>query len=71
MFYCIFRTGAFLIPYFISLVLCGVPIFFMEISLGQQLQTGGISVWEIYPILKGNYSLYHTGTIAIKHPLIC
>eukprot|EP00057_Strongylocentrotus_purpuratus_P031291 XP_784181.2 PREDICTED: sodium- and chloride-dependent GABA transporter 1 [Strongylocentrotus purpuratus] len=45
--------GAFLIPYFISLVLCGVPIFFMEISLGQQLQTGGISVWEIYPILKG------------------
>ncbi|XP_071491346.1 sodium- and chloride-dependent GABA transporter 1-like [Diadema antillarum] len=45
--------GAFLIPYFISLVLCGVPIFFMEVCLGQQLQTGGISVWEIYPVLKG------------------
>lgn len=45
--------GAFLIPYFISLFLCGVPIFFMEVSLGQLLQTGGISVWDIFPVLKG------------------
>ncbi|XP_022101073.1 sodium- and chloride-dependent GABA transporter 1-like [Acanthaster planci] len=45
--------GAFLIPYFVSLVACGVPIFLMEVSLGQALQTGGISVWEIFPAIKG------------------
>ncbi|XP_038066386.1 sodium- and chloride-dependent GABA transporter 1-like [Patiria miniata] len=45
--------GAFLIPYFISLVACGVPIFLMEVTLGQMLQTGGISVWEIFPAIKG------------------
>ena len=36
--------------------MCGVPIFFMEVSLGQILQTGGISVWDIFPVLKGWYS---------------
>ncbi|XP_072181873.1 sodium- and chloride-dependent GABA transporter 2-like [Diadema setosum] len=53
--YLVFKNGggAFLIPYFISLFLCGVPVFFLEISIGQMLQVGGISVWEIYPVLKG------------------
>ncbi|XP_071808909.1 sodium- and chloride-dependent GABA transporter 1-like [Asterias amurensis] len=45
--------GAFLIPYFISLVMCGVPIFLMEVSLGQMLQTGGISTWDLFPAIKG------------------
>ncbi|XP_071808873.1 sodium- and chloride-dependent GABA transporter 1-like [Asterias amurensis] len=45
--------GAFLVPYFISLVACGVPMFFMEVSLGQLMQTGGIGVWDIFPALKG------------------
>ncbi|PIK54916.1 putative sodium- and chloride-dependent GABA transporter 2 [Apostichopus japonicus] len=45
--------GAFLIPYFVSLFACGFPMFFMEVMFGQLLQTGGITVWYIYPILKG------------------
>ena len=49
-------AGAFLIPYFIALFTCGVPIFFMEVTLGQLLQTGGISVWDIFPILKGKHN---------------
>jgi solute carrier family 6 amino acid transporter-like protein 5/7/9/14 len=28
-------SGAFLIPYVIFLVLCGLPLFFMEVSYGQ------------------------------------
>eukprot|EP00057_Strongylocentrotus_purpuratus_P033103 XP_790132.3 PREDICTED: sodium- and chloride-dependent GABA transporter 2 [Strongylocentrotus purpuratus] len=53
--YLVFKNGggAFLIPYLKSLIISGVPIFFLEISIGQALQVGGISVWEVYPILKG------------------
>ncbi|XP_071959803.1 sodium- and chloride-dependent GABA transporter 2-like [Antedon mediterranea] len=45
--------GAFLIPYFIALVICGVPLFMLEVTMGQLLNTGGISSWDIFPILKG------------------
>ncbi|KAJ8046282.1 Sodium- and chloride-dependent GABA transporter 2 [Holothuria leucospilota] len=45
--------GAFLVPYFISLFCCGVPLFFLEITVGQLFQQGGISVWKMYPVLKG------------------
>ncbi|XP_033120071.1 sodium- and chloride-dependent GABA transporter 1-like [Anneissia japonica] len=45
--------GAFLIPYFISLVVCGVPLFMMEITMGQLLTTGGIGAWDVFPVLKG------------------
>ena len=51
--------GAFLVPYFISLVACGVPMFFMEVSLGQLMQTGGIGVWDIFPALKGQGYVTH------------
>ncbi|XP_014677701.1 PREDICTED: creatine transporter-like [Priapulus caudatus] len=50
--------GAFLIPYLICLATGGVPMFFLEISLGQFMQQGGITVWNICPIFKG--CLFHT-----------
>ncbi|XP_078350539.1 sodium- and chloride-dependent GABA transporter 1-like isoform X1 [Oculina patagonica] len=38
--------GAFLIPYVSFLVLGGVPLFFMELSIGQILQAGPIKAWR-------------------------
>lgn len=46
--------GRFLVPYFVQLILCGLPLFYMELALGQFHQTGLFTLWEkICPILKG------------------
>ncbi|XP_041093097.1 sodium- and chloride-dependent creatine transporter 1-like isoform X2 [Polyodon spathula] len=45
--------GVFLIPYIIIGLLGGIPIFFLEIALGQFMKAGGINVWNIAPLFKG------------------
>lgn len=47
-------SGAFLIPYFTFLMLCGMPLFFLELSLGQFSSLSPLSVWRITPLFKGN-----------------
>jgi len=46
--------GAFIIPYAISLMFIGVPIFFLELSIGQRLRKGPLGVWNtISPYFSG------------------
>ncbi|KAG1654095.1 Sodium- and chloride-dependent glycine transporter 1 [Nymphon striatum] len=45
--------GAFLIPYVIFLVLCGMPLFMLELSFGQFASRGPITIWNICPLFKG------------------
>uniref|UniRef100_A0A8K9XGI9 Transporter n=1 Tax=Oncorhynchus mykiss TaxID=8022 RepID=A0A8K9XGI9_ONCMY len=45
--------GAFLIPYLIMLCLAGIPIFLLEVSLGQFASQGPVSVWKAIPALQG------------------
>ncbi|KAJ8313056.1 hypothetical protein KUTeg_010429, partial [Tegillarca granosa] len=46
--------GAFLLPYFIMLIFGGLPLFYMELALGQFQRCGCLTVWKrICPALKG------------------
>jgi len=45
--------GAFLIPYVIFLTIAGLPLFFMELALGQFSSAGPSLVWRFSPLIKG------------------
>ncbi|KAI2798543.1 Sodium-dependent noradrenaline transporter [Blomia tropicalis] len=46
--------GVFLIPYTIMLLFGALPLFFMELSLGQFAKSGPINIWDkICPPMKG------------------
>jgi len=45
--------GAFLIPYVFFLLICGMPLFFLELSFGQFGALGPVSIWKISPIFNG------------------
>ncbi|ENN81344.1 hypothetical protein YQE_02255, partial [Dendroctonus ponderosae] len=47
--------GAFLIPYTLMLVFGAVPLFYMELILGQFNRQGPISLWRICPLFKGKF----------------
>lgn len=51
--------GAFLVPYLLMLVFLGLPLFYMELALGQYQKCGAISVWNrICPVFSGKISSY-------------
>ncbi|XP_060926057.1 sodium- and chloride-dependent neutral and basic amino acid transporter B(0+) isoform X1 [Limanda limanda] len=45
--------GAFLIPYFVMLVVAGIPLFLLESALGQFCSQGPINTWRAVPLLQG------------------
>uniref|UniRef100_A0A914MX59 Transporter n=1 Tax=Meloidogyne incognita TaxID=6306 RepID=A0A914MX59_MELIC len=58
--------GAFLIPYLIMMVIEGVPLFLIELGIGQKLRTGPVGVWNaIHPYFGGCVKIY------TENPEIC
>ncbi|KAK7934124.1 hypothetical protein WMY93_005020 [Mugilogobius chulae] len=46
--------GAFMIPYLIMVLLCGIPLLFMEFTIGQYTRLGPVHAFaKICPLLKG------------------
>ncbi|XP_030049934.1 sodium- and chloride-dependent creatine transporter 1 [Microcaecilia unicolor] len=45
--------GVFLIPYLLFVIVGGIPIFFLEVALGQFMKAGSIAVWNIAPLFQG------------------
>ncbi|XP_023228941.1 sodium-dependent neutral amino acid transporter B(0)AT3-like [Centruroides sculpturatus] len=49
--------GAFLIPYFVMLAIEGVPVFYLELAVGQRLRKGAIGVWNLVSSYTGGIGL--------------
>ena len=49
----------FLIPYLIFLIVGGVPLFFLEIAVGQFMAVSGLNTWNIVPVMKGKSLTSH------------
>uniref|UniRef100_U3IJ98 Transporter n=2 Tax=Anas platyrhynchos TaxID=8839 RepID=U3IJ98_ANAPP len=63
--------GAFLIPYLMMLALAGIPIFFLEVSLGQFASQGPVSVWKAIPALQDSCIIGDQPKIQIKNSTFC
>ncbi|KAJ8297499.1 hypothetical protein KUTeg_024030 [Tegillarca granosa] len=48
--------GAFLVPYVIMLTLIGLPIFYMELAIGQFASYGPTGIWKMNPLFKALFS---------------
>lgn len=47
-------AGAYLVPYLVLLIIIGIPLFFLELAVGQRIRRGSIGVWHyVCPRLGG------------------
>lgn len=49
-------SGAFLVPYFLMLVIAGIPMYFLELALGQYASLGPVGIWNLAPVFRGLHS---------------
>lgn len=51
-----FLAGAFLIPYILFLLACGIPMFLLETAMGQYTSQGCITCWRYFcPLFEGQF----------------
>ena len=68
-FYSFSFSGAFLIPYFVAMLTCGIPLFLLEVSVGQYLGVGGMSVvGQLCPIFKVRKNEFLVRVLSKVHP---
>lgn len=64
-----FPTGAFLVPYCVMLLVGGIPLFYMELALGQFNRKGAITCWgRLVPLFKGNFITVRPSRTEITFP---
>ena len=52
-------SGAFFVPYTIMLFFVGIPIFFIEVSLGQFTSNGPVTCWKFANLFRGKKNILH------------
>ncbi|XP_029429354.1 sodium-dependent neutral amino acid transporter SLC6A17 isoform X2 [Rhinatrema bivittatum] len=55
--------GAYMIPYLVLLIIIGIPLFFLELAVGQRIRRGSIGVW--------NYVCPRLGGIGFASCVVC
>ncbi|KAK6296154.1 hypothetical protein J4Q44_G00338670 [Coregonus suidteri] len=61
--------GAFLVPYLVFVVPCGVPLFLLEMAMGQYTQEGGIACWKrLCPLAEG---IGYAGQLILLYSCMC
>lgn len=67
-----FSAGAFFIPYFIFFFTCGIPVFFLEVALGQYTSQGSVTAWQkICPLLQGECPAWPPFPMPLPSPSSC
>ena len=51
-------VGSFLVTYLFMLAFMGLPLFFLELALGQYASSGAITIWRLAPIFKGASTIF-------------
>jgi len=46
-------AGAFTIPYIVMMTFVGLPVFFLELIIGQYSAAGPLNIWNMSPLFKG------------------
>ncbi|XP_061073713.1 sodium- and chloride-dependent GABA transporter 2-like [Conger conger] len=61
--------GAFLVPYLVFVVTCGIPLFLLETAMGQYTQEGAITCWrKLCPLAEG---VGYAGQLIMIYNVIC
>ncbi|XP_064841632.1 sodium- and chloride-dependent GABA transporter 2-like [Oncorhynchus masou masou] len=61
--------GAFLVPYLVFVITCGVPLFLLETAMGQYTQEGGITCWKrLCPLAEG---IGYAGQLILLYTSMC
>ncbi len=50
--------GAFLIPYFIMLAFCALPLLIMEVAMGQYAGVTPLTLWNFCPAMRGIFLFF-------------
>lgn len=63
------RSGAFLVPYFLMVLVIGLPVFFAELFVGQYSGLGPIKAYaQLAPIFQGKLSSDIRHMNIMSHP---